>query len=175
MEKQSFYNYTSPIGILLLQSDATNQNISKLLYATQIVGHSIANDEDKPKIITKLENELDAYFKGLLKEFSVPFLIDGTDFQKQVYEAALKVAYGNLSTYASVAEHIGNANARRAVGAALSKNKINIIIPCHRVVSAKNNSLVGYAGGLQAKKYLIELEAENSQAKPSELIDELKY
>ncbi len=175
MDNKSFYNYTSPIGILLLQSDASDQNISKILYATQIVGHTIANDEDKPEIITKLENELEAYFEGLLKEFSVPFLIDGTDFQKQVYEATLKVVYGNLSTYASIAEHIGNEKARRAVGAALSKNKIMVLIPCHRIVSAKNNSLVGYAGGLQAKKYLIELEAENSQNKPSELIDELKY
>ncbi len=175
MDKKEFYNYTSPIGILLLQSDESNKNISKILYATQIVGHTVADDEDKPEIIKQLENELEAYFEGLLTEFSVPFLIDGTEFQKQVYDAALKVCYGNLSTYSNIAEHIGNDKARRAVGAALSKNKIMILIPCHRIVSAKNHSLIGYAGGLYAKKYLIELEAEHSQAKPSELIGDLKY
>lgn len=175
MDSQSFYNYTSPIGILLLQSDKTNSSISKILYATQIVGHTVAVEEDKPTIISNLESELNAYFEGALKEFSVPFLINGTDFQKKVYEAALKVCYGNLSTYSNIAEHIGKINARRAVGAALSRNKINIVIPCHRIVSAKNNSLVGYAGGLHAKKYLIELEAENSQTENSKLMDELKY
>ncbi len=175
MDSQEFYNYTSPIGILLLQSDPTNKSISKVLYATQIVGYRVASDEDKPEIISQLESELDSYFEGMLRDFSVSFLMSGTDFQKRVYEAALEIGYGNLSTYSSIAKYIGNEKARRAVGSALSRNKINIIIPCHRIVSAKNNSLVGYAGGLVAKKFLIEHEIEHSNQQQSELVDELKY
>ncbi len=175
MDSQSFYNYTSPIGILLLQSDKTDSHITKVLYATQIVGYTVAEDNEKPSVISKLESELDAYFEGSLMTFTVPFAVDGTDFQKKVYTATQEVPYGDLTTYSNVAKRIENEKARRAVGAALSKNKINIIIPCHRVVSAKNHSLVGYAGGLYAKKFLIELETEHSQAKRSDLFDELKY
>jgi len=108
-------------------------------------------------LIKKTYSELDEYFCGKRKTFDIPLFLDGTDFQKKVWEKLLKIPYGKTKTYKEIAVLIGNENASRAVGGANNKNPIAILVPCHRVIGS-NNSLVGYAFGLEAKKRLLKLE-----------------
>lgn len=101
--------------------------------------------------------QLKGYAQGSLQEFSFSVKLDGTDFQKQVWIELMRIPYGETRTYKEIAEAIGNPNAVRAVGGANNKNKIPIVIPCHRVIGA-DGSLTGYAGGVDKKKRLLELE-----------------
>ncbi len=105
----------------------------------------------------KVSKELDEYFEGKRKSFDIELAPIGTDFQKKVWDALLKIPYGATCTYKDIATAIGNPNASRAVGGANNKNPIPIIIPCHRVIGA-NKALVGYAYGLEMKRYLLDLE-----------------
>lgn len=102
------------------------------------------------------------YLAGDRRRFDLPILPKGTPFQMAVWEALLKIPYGETRTYQDIADAIGKPRACRAVGMACSRNPIWIIIPCHRVVG-KNRSLTGYAGGLDMKQALLELEAVNMQ------------
>lgn len=101
--------------------------------------------------------QLDEYFKGVRKEFSLELQLDGTDFQKRVWQELQKIPYGRTASYQEVAAAIGRTKAVRAVGNANRLNRIPIIIPCHRVVG-KNGSLVGYAAGLWRKEWLLRHE-----------------
>ena len=124
---------------------------------------------DAPSEVTKAAAcELDEYFSGRRTTFDTPLLMIGTDFQKSVWNALLSVSYGTVKSYGELAEQIGNPKAVRAVGAANGANSISIFIPCHRIIG-KNHSLTGYAGGLEAKKYLLKLE--KVQFKPSGNVD----
>lgn len=109
------------------------------------------------KVIEKTIAQLELYSKGVLKEFDIPLLLVGTDFQKKVWEALLEIPYGKTDHYFALSQKLNNAKAIRAVASANGANAISIIIPCHRVIG-KNGSLVGYAGGLIAKKKLLALE-----------------
>ncbi|NLK67293.1 MAG: methylated-DNA--[protein]-cysteine S-methyltransferase [Campylobacteraceae bacterium] len=100
--------------------------------------------------------ELDEYFKGNLRNFSVKLNISGTEFEKKVYNALLEIPYSKTKTYKEIAEAIGHPKAYRAVGNANAKNKIPIVIPCHRVVAV--NSIGGYSSGTKIKKILLNLE-----------------
>lgn len=113
--------------------------------------------EEDSEIIEKTRTELDEYFKENRREFDVPIQIVGTDFQKSVWNALLKVAYGTTSTYLQLAKDINNGKAVRAVAGANGANAIAIIIPCHRIIGS-SGELVGYAGGLPTKKRLLTLE-----------------
>ena len=101
--------------------------------------------------------ELKEYSLGKRKKFDVPLDINGTTFQKQVWNALLKIPYGKTISYMEVATLIARPKAARAVGTACGKNNIPIIIPCHRVL-ATNNKLGGFSGGLNIKKQLLKLE-----------------
>ena len=101
--------------------------------------------------------ELDGYFAGRLKNFTVQTIITGTPFQVKAWEALTKIPYGDTISYKQLAANIGAPKAVRAVGGANNKNKISIIIPCHRVIGA-DGGLVGYGGGLDNKKFLLDLE-----------------
>jgi methylated-DNA-[protein]-cysteine S-methyltransferase len=101
--------------------------------------------------------QLDAYFNGSLTRFDVPIAPRGTAFQEAVWKVLMTIPYGETSTYADVAKRIGRPDAVRAVGAANGRNPISIIVPCHRVVGS-GGSLVGYAGGLDRKRRLLDLE-----------------
>lgn len=103
--------------------------------------------------------ELTAYFAGELREFTVPLAPKGTPFQQKVWATLQTIPYGETCTYGEIAARIGNEKACRAVGMANNRNPLPIFIPCHRVVG-KNGKLVGYAGGLDIKTYLLELEKE---------------
>ena len=102
-------------------------------------------------------DELRAYFAGELKEFSVQLHLDGTAFQRSVWEQLRKIPYGETRSYGELADALGNPNASRAVGLANGKNPLGIIVPCHRVVGA-NGSLTGYGGGLERKRQLLDFE-----------------
>ena len=113
--------------------------------------------EEDSEIIEKTRTELDEYFKENRREFDVPIRMVGTDFQKSVWNALLKVAYGTTSTYLQLAKNINNGKAVRAVAGANGANAIAIIIPCHRIIGS-SGELLGYAGGLPTKKRLLTLE-----------------
>lgn len=113
--------------------------------------------EQDDEILQKTRVQLDEYFNMQRKEFDIPIQMVGTDFQKNVWEALLKVPYGTTSTYLQLAKEIGNEKAVRAVANANGANAIGIIIPCHRIIGT-NGELTGYAGGLPLKKRLLELE-----------------
>jgi len=101
--------------------------------------------------------QMEKYFDGRLKKFRVRTHLFGTEFQLQVWTALRSIPYGLTSTYSAVGESIGNPDATRAVGQAVGRNPISIIIPCHRVIG-EDGSLVGYAGGIERKKKLLRLE-----------------
>ena len=108
-------------------------------------------------VLTQCEKELDAYFARKLQKFTVPIRAAGTPFREKVWEALLQIPYGKTVSYKDIAVQIGNPKAVRAVGGANHNNPISIIVPCHRVIGT-NGSLTGYGGGMDAKKWLLELE-----------------
>ena len=102
--------------------------------------------------------QLKEYFDGKRKTFDIPLLTIGTDFQKSVWDGLIKIPYGTKASYLELSKNIGNEKAVRAVASANGANAIGILIPCHRIIGS-NGDLVGYAGGLPAKKKLLELES----------------
>lgn len=109
-----------------------------------------------------IERQLTEYFSGTRTEFDIPLELNGTDFQKKVWCALRDIPYGQTTSYLSLAETAGSPRAVRAVGAAIGKNPLSIIVPCHRVIGA-NGSLTGFAGGLDAKAMLLALEAKSAR------------
>ena len=112
--------------------------------------------KDTP-LLLNATTQIKEYLENKRKNFELPLNPKGTEFMKKVWNELLKIPYGQTRTYKQIAEAIGNKKAARAVGMANNKNPMPIIIPCHRVVGA-NGSLVGYALGLDMKKYLLKLE-----------------
>lgn len=104
--------------------------------------------------------QLTDYFQGKRKNFSFPYELHGTDFQKKVWNALCRIPYGETRSYKEIAIAVGNEKASRAVGMANNKNPITIVVPCHRVVGS-SGKLVGYAGGIEMKQYLLAMEKEN--------------
>ena len=101
--------------------------------------------------------QLQEYFSGQRTEFDFPYELRGTQFQKRVWAALETIPYGQTCTYGDIARRVGSPNAVRAVGTANGKNPMWIVVPCHRVVGA-NGTLTGYAGGIDMKRRLLELE-----------------
>lgn len=120
--------------------------------------------ESSNNITNKCSKQLNEYFSGQRTCFDIPIDPIGTHFQLKVWKALCDIPYGETRCYGDIAAVIGNAKAQRAVGMANNKNPIPIIIPCHRVIG-KNGSLTGYAGGIDTKKKLLELEKQNSNTK----------
>lgn len=111
------------------------------------------------KIIEKTEKQLQEYFAKKRTEFDLPIYFEGTEFQKQTWQALLTIPYGETRSYSDQAILIGNPKAVRAVGRTNGLNPIGIVVPCHRVIG-KSGKLTGYAGGLDVKKFLLDLERE---------------
>ena len=112
-------------------------------------------------ILELTKKQLDEYFTGNRKIFDIPLHPVGTDFQKKVWNALLDIPYGETRSYKEIAQNIGSPNSVRAVAGAIGANGISILIPCHRVIGC-NRSLTGFAGGLEAKRILLDLETEIS-------------
>ncbi len=119
-----------------------------------------ATSKQADLFLFKVKEELEEYFSGQRKEFDIPLAPQGTDFQKKVWKALQNINYGTTASYKEIAQKINNPKAVRAVGMANNQNPIAIIIPCHRVIGS-NGKLVGYAGGLELKQKLLELEKNN--------------
>jgi AraC family transcriptional regulator of adaptative response/methylated-DNA-[protein]-cysteine methyltransferase len=116
--------------------------------------------EGETSVHDMLRAELDEYFAGTRREFTVPLLVPGTPFQQRVWEALQRIPHGSTTSYARLAESIGQPTATRAVARANGDNRIAIIIPCHRVIGS-DGQLVGYGGGLWRKRKLLELEGRS--------------
>jgi len=122
-------------------------------------GGTTVNLVESKEAIRPYVEELERYFRGELKEFTLPLDLRGTEFQKKCWQELLRIPYGKTRTYAQIARAVGSPNACRAVGGANHHNPVAIIVPCHRVV-ASGGKLGGYGGGLDIKQKLLELEGE---------------
>ena len=113
-------------------------------------------EENREKVAQYID-QLEAYFKGELREFDIPIHVKGTPFQLAVWDALKGLPYGTTTSYSGIAEKIGNPKAVRAVGAAIGANPILAIIPCHRVIG-KNGKMTGFRSGIPMKEFLLQLE-----------------
>ncbi len=122
-------------------------------------GYFVPSSGKTPKneVLETLGAELSEYFSGKRKEFTVPVLLSGTGFRKKAWAALMDIPYGETWSYSRQARHMGMPDAVRAVGSANGKNRISIVVPCHRVIN-KNGSLGGFGAGLWRKEYLLKLE-----------------
>lgn len=142
--------YSSPIGLLLLE--ATDTAITAVNFVNS------QDDNENINVITQqCQQQLSEYFSGERKEFNLPLQPKGTDFQKKVWAELQNIPFGKVSSYLEMAKRLGDEKVIRAAASANGKNPIAIIIPCHRVIGA-NGDLVGYAGGLDKKRLLLEHE-----------------
>lgn len=117
--------------------------------------------EQDDEVLAETRRQIDEYLNGRRREFDIPLLLMGTDFQRSVWNALMQVPYGATSTYRQIAEEIGSPKAVRAVGSACRANPIAIIVPCHRIIGS-TGGLVGYGGGLPLKERLLKLEQGNT-------------
>ncbi len=115
---------------------------------------------EESELLAETAKQLREYFEGTRKKFTICLKPKGTSFQQKVWEALQTIPYGETRTYGQIAEAVGNGKASRAVGMANHNNPIMLLIPCHRVIGA-NKGLVGYAGGLEVKEWLLKLEAQS--------------
>lgn len=134
---------------------AKNGCVTNLFFETDDVPNDLILLETD--VIREAFRQLAGYFSGNLKEFSLPLAPCGTDFMFKVWELIRGVPYGSTASYKDIATSAGNPNAVRAVGMANNKNPIPLFIPCHRIIGT-NGNLIGYRGGLEIKKKLLELE-----------------
>ena len=140
----------SPVGDLLVRADAHGR-LTELF-----TRHDGAATTDWP--YTEITDQIDAYFAGERENFDLELAPSGTSFQMRVWDELTKIPYGETISYSELARRLGDLKLVRAVGTANGRNPISIIIPCHRVIGA-DGSLVGYGGGLERKKWLLEHEA----------------
>ncbi|MCR9106574.1 MAG: methylated-DNA--[protein]-cysteine S-methyltransferase [Gammaproteobacteria bacterium] len=150
----NFQYFDSPLGKLRLVSN--DGQIVQLEFAGQ---HSTTTGERERSdaVLTKCQHQLDQYFSGKRKAFDLPIAAQGTAFQRLVWRALQRIPYGETRSYADIARNIMKPTAMRAVGAANGRNPVPVIVPCHRVIGS-NGSLTGFAGGINAKKTLLQLE-----------------
>jgi methylated-DNA-[protein]-cysteine S-methyltransferase len=160
-EKMSEVYYTrfeSPVGPLLLAGDSNGLRQVSFESSKRSAPPRPDWKQDKAPF-DEVVRQLQAYFRGELKEFDLPLAMDGTEFQLRVWNALRAIPYGQTISYAQLAGRIGNPKAVRAVGLANGSNPIPIIVPCHRVIGS-DGSLTGFGGGLSTKKKLLELESK---------------
>ena len=155
---QRFHTIDSPIGELLLTSDGRSLTRIHMLPRGAALHRPAAHWRRDPAALDDAELQLREYFAGRRTEFDLPLAPEGTPFQRRVWEALREIPYGTTVSYGELARRVGHPDGARAVGAANGRNPIAIVIPCHRVIGA-GGALVGYGGGLDRKRVLLELEA----------------
>ncbi len=165
MSSYAFKTMKTPVGELKLV--ATDRGLAAVLWEDddpkRVRLSPMVEDKQHP-VLLEAERQLRDYFAGKLQKFSLKFDPVGTDFQKDVWNALSTIPFGQTRSYAQIAQQVGRPKAVRAVGAANGKNPISIIVPCHRVIGS-NGKLTGFAGGLEVKATLLELEsAEHANA-----------
>lgn len=158
------YEYTlmpSPVGELTLV--ARDGKLSAILWenerANRVRLGPLQAANNSP-VLLETERQLKEYFAGTRNRFELELDFAGTDFQKKVWAALLTIPFGETRSYSQIALQIGSPKAVRAVGAANGRNPISIVAPCHRVIGA-SGALTGFAGGLEAKQYLLALEGDD--------------
>jgi len=153
----------SPVGKLKLV--ATDKALVAVLWEndnpTRVRLSELVEQHTHP-ILMKAEQQLNEYFTGRRKGFSIALDMAGTPFQRSVWEALLAIPFGQTKTYLHLARNLGNPQATRAVGAATGRNPVSIIVPCHRVIGS-TGKLTGFAGGLDAKAYLLLMEQRKTE------------
>jgi len=142
----------SPIGAMAISGD--EDFVSSVAFV-EGVGEETAH---LPKVIRDCKKQLEEYFAGTRQGFDLMLSQAGTDFQRQVWGELCHIPYGKTTSYMQLAKNLGDIKAIRAVGTANGRNNLAIIVPCHRVIGS-NGTLVGYAGGLDRKKWLLDFEA----------------
>jgi len=159
------YSYTifpSPVGTLKLV--ASDRGLAAILWENddpdRVRLGAMSERPDHP-VLAETTRQLTDYFAGERTSFDLPLDFQGTDFQKSVWAALLTIPFGETRSYAEIARQVGRPTAFRAVGAANGKNPISIVAPCHRVIGT-NGSMTGFAGGIEGKKYLLELEGAST-------------
>lgn len=159
----SFYKTMgSPVGVLTLV--ASDKRVAAILWENDDPGRvrlgPLEEDGNHP-VLLETERQLKDYFAGRLERFSLPLEFNGTDFQKKVWAALTTIPFGETRSYAEIARQIGHPAAVRAVGAANGRNPISIVAPCHRVIGS-DGKLTGFAGGLEAKAFLLRMESKDA-------------
>lgn len=146
----------TPIGLLeITATDEAIISVKPTDHEENIIGDKTAND-----LARRCRVELEEYFDGKRKSFDLSLKLEGTDFQKRVWQQLEHIPYGETRTYGEIAKLIDKPKAVRAIGMANHNNPILILVPCHRVIGA-DGSLTGYAAGIEAKKYLLDFEGKN--------------
>ena len=153
--------YESPLGPLTLIGDDDG------LRAIYFPGRSGPLDEaaSDPRPFAQATTQLEAYFAGERRRFELALTLEGTPFQRRVWAALARIPYGHTRSYGALAAEIGRPDRVRAVGAAVGRTPVPIIVPCHRVIGA-DGSLTGYGGGLQRKQALLDLERDAGAGRP---------
>lgn len=154
-----FARVSTKVGTLLLLADA--EGALRGIYfdgAPHADGVVPAGAREDAAILEGARRQLEEYFAGERTTFALPLAPRGTDFQRRVWSALARIPYGTTTTYAEIAKAIGAPRAVRAVGAANGRNPLSIVVPCHRVIG-RDGTLTGYAGGVERKRRLLELES----------------
>ena len=156
------YFYTvmdTPVGDIVLIAD--NKNLCSIYWPNQEPDKKKFHNLERKahsKVLRTVVKQLYQYFEGKRVVFDLPIKMVGTTFQRKVWDALTSIKFGETASYRDIAKKVGNPKAARAVGAAIGKNPISIIIPCHRVIGS-NGKLTGFAGGVVAKEFLLDLES----------------
>lgn len=159
---EAFHPLSTPLGDLGAAYDGDGRLIRLLRF------HGVPPDPPDgppPRSLPYLKRQLEAYFSGNLRDFNIPFLAEGTEFQRRVWKELQKIPYGQTITYLELARRLGDEKCIRAAARANGANPIVILIPCHRVIGS-DGSLVGYGGGLDMKEFLLRLEGVLPKAPP---------
>lgn len=152
-----YYTHTiTPAGKIMLVSDGSKLTAIYWDVYKHTPQPKLEWVEDKMHFASILE-QLDNYFTGNHKTFDITFEATGTPFQKRVWAELSKIGYGEIRTYQQIADAIGSPRSVRAVASAIGRNPLSIVVPCHRVIGS-NGKLTGFAGGVQSKRLLLELE-----------------
>ena len=149
--------YSSPLGPIELTASA--EGITSVTFREVASG-----DHPLPASLSEAVSQLDEYFAGKRKMFSLRLAPEGTPFQQHVWKELLAIPYGEKRSYLDIALKLGDRNSTRAIGAANGKNPIAVIVPCHRVIG-EDGKLTGYAGGLWRKEWLLDFESKHPQQK----------
>jgi methylated-DNA-[protein]-cysteine S-methyltransferase len=159
MMKYQYKIINSPVGrIRLIASDKAFAGVLWEREGRDRVPFDELEENNGHPLLLEAEKQLEEYFLGKRKVFTIPLDMHGTDFQKKVWTELLNIPFGETRTYGDIARKLGDIKSVRAVGAANGKNPISIIVPCHRVIGA-SGKLVGFGGGLENKAKLLELES----------------
>lgn len=145
----------SKIGTIYIQASAVGLKSVFFEKATSVAANS---NQSALKIVREAQKQLTEYLDGRRKNFDLPLDLEGTDFQKKVWNQLMQIPYGQTASYKDIALNLSDKNASRAVGTANGKNPVCIVVPCHRIITSTGH-LGGYSGGIERKQQLLDIES----------------